>query len=1325
MRINKSQANNYSKAVSTLNTEEDSLFVQLESASNLIEERLDREILKNQRAQLDSSLQGHSSSHYTLAPNLNWSPLLKRRTIHLPDVLFDQYDIDNRLFLWDYVDGNDFASFEQLEEIISSITLAKPKPGLFVADIQHVLVIATPLIVTIVGLSLKPTTTSTPELSLYLTGLSISTDGILFTSIHSHSSTGRIFLLGSTDSDTSQTNGNELYEFEYRSEEGWFKKRCTLINHSRGSTSSSTISNLLPTWLSSITFGNINMIEIDQDRNLIYLLNKNGSLKMLSLGREGKDTPKELSNVGNVVREALGMCPSAGPLLDPRTFEINSLNVISKLEGGKVALVLTTTLGVRLYFSHARRGYGYGYVGLNSSTTTSSNDPDWNPTSLWLCHVRLPPRPSSNPSAPTTHQHATNLSLVSNYEGQENLGIDDRELPTIPTTFKIETTHYTSPGGYFLAAHSTPESDRTLILSTAPDQISEISSTIPIDGHAWAITHLNNIYTDHDQNDLKEWLVLSNMGITVLSNQRPVDTLASLLDNMPGREQDLNLFWEKFGRDETCAMCIWISVTDLISPDQPKPQTNQKGTLLGGVGNGSLGHQWGTNAAPHAKKLLFESSGRPKLVKSQVPSINYGSSSVIEEGRKIVFSGKLEGLALYLSWIVKPIWRQKVTIQSPQNNNLLISNVPEQVLMKVQKDLTGLRTFVDNEAVLLTASLPDMRNGRTDPSLINLEQNSFDSIRALLTQAIEAISFILLLTDYKFTEIIQSCGEEVRNRLLNLNYREFIIGKVGRDCARELVKTLINLQIGKDFSVDAISETLQQRCGSFCTSDDVLLYKAIEALNRAKESDQEYERREYATEALCLFKKGAKHISLELLQHASTQFISINALDAVIELSLTCAKVWNNSLNGGNQALSYWLDGKPSNEDDPRKSIYTLIDNCYCVIEKALDEFSPTGKLSLEDALAIREHAIQLALSTDDELFHYHYYDHLLSQNQTIQLLDAGTEFVESYLKVQPTTLVKADLLWQHYARQSAFFEAARILANLATDESLPLSLPRRIEYLSLAVSNAKSSPSLTSNSENGGAFAFLTDLEEKLDVAQVQVEVLQNVLDLEGGADNEAVTESLQRRLLTISELYAEVVQPLGLLDATLLIFHVSDHRDESLTETVWRAIIERAHLGKQGSVRGPEAVASKVAELGRKFYPSDIAFNLPMVVSVVERYAFENQSPGQSRWVGPMLREAGVPAQAIWESMDELFTTKVPPWHVNQTLAFLAYELEGVVNIWLEEVTSAHHPVYDFPAARLVDVLERYAVMLGTGTGSAREEYAAAARRLGEMKIRIRETF
>lgn len=58
-----------------------------------------------------------------------------------------------------------------------------------------------------------------------------------------------------------------------------------------------------------------------------------------------------------------------------------------------------------------------------------------------------------------------------------------------------------------------------------------------------------------------------------------------------------------------------------------------------------------------------------------------------------------------------------------------------------------------------------------------------------------------------------------------MSYADLLTTSKGRDVARSLVSTIINMQIGQNLSVDAISDVLQQRCGSFCSADDVLLYK--------------------------------------------------------------------------------------------------------------------------------------------------------------------------------------------------------------------------------------------------------------------------------------------------------------------------------------------------------------------------------------------------------------------------------------------------------------------------------------------------------------------
>ncbi|PLW37309.1 hypothetical protein PCANC_15434 [Puccinia coronata f. sp. avenae] len=1368
------------------------LFKQLEAATQILDDRLNSALKLNQPLQLDSTLQGHSSADYSLPPNLIWAPLVKRRTIHLPDVLFDQYDIqqhrclmgifpeiqrawftvDNRLFLWDYRDGHDFASFEQLEEIISAIAIAKPKPGLFVSDIQHLLVISTPLTVTIVGLALKPSSSSNSsndELSLYLTGLEVPTDGIVFTSIFCHNSTGRIFLIGSTDSQAGQTVGNELFEFEYRSEEGWFKKKCLLVNHSRGGSSASTLSSILPSWLKSVTQGNILMINIDQERHLIYVLLKAGSIMMLSLGRTGSDAPTEVASVTNIVREALGMCPSAGPLLDPRSFEISGIHVIPKQEGGQVGLMAVTSQGVRMYFSLAKRGYGYPYS-TSSSTLSFTSNQDSIPSSLWLCHVRLPPRSLIPSSQQSKENQLSNMNLSSGFQmmghNQNGGGIQDGEeaeleIPPIPNPLSLSCSHYTSPGGFWVSSHSV-DSEHNILLAVAPDvahllqassssssastgiqtshpslslqqqsfqpSISEIACPIKIEGHAWAITHttqeseLDNYHPIQLVGPQQEWLVLSNMGITVLSSQRPVDTLAELLNNMPGKEQELSLFWDRFGRDQTCAMSLSIAVGESVTYNNPSESNAKYRNLL----KPSLGapggyhHHWGPETIQQAMKLLVESSGRPEISLSGGNSQAYSSSFGLGDGKKISFSGKHEAIALYMAWLVRPIWKKKVLVLSGAIPNVPISNLSEVLLTKVQKELEALRHFIDSEVVLL-ASIPDVRTaGRTDPAVYNLEQASIVGLRVLLTQAVEALSFMHLLIDYKLSDLLAASPREVSETLLNLKYREFITGQQGRDCARELVKTLINQQISQSFSVDAISETLQQRCGTFCTSDDVLLYKAIEALNTARESSGGQEKRSWAQEALRLFQKGSKHMSPEVLQDACNQFTETGFLEGVVELALLCAKVWDPT----RQALSYWKEGQP--KGDSRSKVYELVDRCYLSIKNALVTFDPTGPtssgLTVAELSSVLDHAIQLALTSDDELFHYRYYDWLLDQGKTMALLEAQTPFIEAFLQAPPITLPKADLLWQYYTRNSAFFDAARILANLASDEGVKLQLPRRIEYLSLAVSNAKSTPNLMSKSENGEVFSFLTDIEEKLEVAQVQVEVLQNVLDLsddqfhvnhqhneDRGPTKEDVVNVLQSGLLTISDIYRDFVEPLGLLECTLLIFHVSDHRDPDLIRTVWLAIIEQAHEGRPGGLSGVEGVANKVSQLGRKFYPSDIAFNTSMIVGLLEKYAFDNPLPGNKRWVGSVLREAGLPWQTIWEAVDELFTSKLPPWHIDSTLAFIMVEIAEIIQQWLLEVDELHDYLLatshsnangntsgvtanGFPAARLEDVIDRY---------------------------------
>lgn len=96
------------------------------------------------------------------------------------------------------------------------------------------------------------------------------------------------------------------------------------------------------------------------------------------------------------------------------------------------------------------------------------------------------------------------------------------------------------------------------------------------------------------------------------------------------------------------------------------------------------------------------------------------------------------------------------------------------------------------------------------------------------------------------------------------------------------------------------------------------------------------------------------------------------------------------------------------------------------------------------------------------------------------------------------------ELLWQYFVHSGQYLRAAHALQALADSEYVTalgsktlapellyrtdLDLESRIEHLSLAVSNAKSHPSSEYGQET--AVEFLSDLEDKLEVAQVQLEI-------------------------------------------------------------------------------------------------------------------------------------------------------------------------------------------------------------------------------------------
>ena len=128
--------------------------------------------------------------------------------------------------------SQDLSSFVDQPDVITHVALVKPKPGVFVDEINYLLVLCTPLTVILLGVSatdvLGSNHSTRKEIKLFDLDMSVPCDVEMISVAGTPD--GRIFMAGSQD--------GHLYELHYQEKEGWFGRRVQLVNHSVGSVQS-------------------------------------------------------------------------------------------------------------------------------------------------------------------------------------------------------------------------------------------------------------------------------------------------------------------------------------------------------------------------------------------------------------------------------------------------------------------------------------------------------------------------------------------------------------------------------------------------------------------------------------------------------------------------------------------------------------------------------------------------------------------------------------------------------------------------------------------------------------------------------------------------------------------------------------------------------------------------------------------------------------------------------------------------------------------------------------------------------------------------------
>jgi nuclear pore complex protein Nup155 len=931
--------------------------------------------------------------------------------------------IDDSLFLWDYTHPDpELIGYEDATHTITAVALVPPKPGVFVKTITHILVVATSTDITLLGVSATPTPSGSKSVTLYQTKMSVHRGGSDVSQIVGTAS-GRIFLGGDTDTD--------IHELFYQQEERWFSSRCGKINHTHQGWSS-----VVP--LGGLPFGHrqhegLVSLVVDDTRNLLYSLSNRSTIRTYHM-----ETPEKLTRViekdkTSCLRDFAHMADSS-PLFTDRT-NIVSISPIPATEASKLHLMALTDTGCRLFLS-----------ATSSASYTIGGSTSLAPQSMQLQFVKFPPKESGTRTRTMTTQTSEGqLDKTSRALDPSGLGVrfapgyffdvvrkhanSDILFVSAPDTGRIKATMPASALKYY--------EQGTWVDLEPGSRILEIGLTTPPFSASKQPMGFGNELAVQFDNTPGEFAVLTNTGVHVVRRRRLVDIFANAIRTCAGEEgleREMRKFLGQYGRVETISAALAVAC-------------GQGSDLR--TGTGRTPDQKTENLA---RMAFVDYGGQPRLAESD------GKQLVSESVR---LSSRHDALALYLTRLIRMLWRSKVIETKPEaKGSLAVSSaIPATKLVMIQENVERLRNFLEaNKSTIQGLAGPSDRLFNRQEEIANQkEHQALHGLRKLMESVSEGISFVLMLFDERVSDIYARLDPTSQQQLRDLTYEQLFSQTPGRELAKVLVKAIVNRNIASGANVETVADALRRRCGSFCSPDDVVTFKAQEQLQRASEQTHNTNvLRTLLAESLRLFEQVAGSLTPANLRGAVEGYIQLNYYAGAIQLCLAVAQ----QKDRGNTALTWVNDGKPAN--DSRKKAFDERKGCYALIHEVLDKLEVAfagepemvdGRLTL--AATKRMEAYTVVNDSSDEVFHFDLYEWYIEKNWTDRLLSIDSPHVITYLqRLAETDYQHAELLCRFYTHRSRFFEAAQVQATLAKSD-LNIGVKDRITLLSRAKGNA------------------------------------------------------------------------------------------------------------------------------------------------------------------------------------------------------------------------------------------------------------------------------
>lgn len=1198
-----------------------------------------------------------------LADQVKNAHLLVRQGL-FPEIGRAWLTVDSDLFVWRFETGDDVAYFDGLSEAILAVGLVRLQPAVFQAHIHSLLCLATCTEIVLLGATFQGNAGGEEELFLLPEPLfTVSADNVPMTCVAGTAS-GRIFLGGGDGC---------LHEIVYSTTSSWFGSRCRKVNHSK-----SIFSYLVPA-IVSLPFAEedpIVQVVVDDSRHVLYTRSERGALQVFDLGPQGDQASRVIAvSLASLTQMAARVVPT----VDADNFRVLvHIEAVPLCESLQTHLVAITQAGVRLYLS-----------------TCSYSSPDARPSTLALLHVRLPPGFSAH--VPPQRVRAVRTALC-------------RRGTTVLVAAHTDDRDWL----WTLAADAYPFRPRLMEAATLGQldagvgSVAEIPShsrapqpccTIALSGGGSVPSNPPLVVTQHMEGP-QRFVFLSLTSCCVYEKPRPVDMLRRLLED-PGatRETVVRAFFELHGEVQASATCLILAcnrgnvrLADLATQallrygGEAKMVNPEPAQSIFGAAS----PVWASTPLPG-----IQGPGRPLsnlgsplgLQQQQQPygwrptglQASAASPPAVPQSAGVTFSGRHDGCYLYFSRLVRPLWALNLLspVTDPKTGKLtdvLTSTIPSGDLENYLCSLVAFKQFLERSSMLVgsplaadsvssfanvktlsrsrlepdtPAHLQEQMLRKTQAEAASQERASLARLLRLVSHTSEVLGLWKVLCDHQFRFVSAALPPDVRDQLRNTTLRELLLASQQLPAA--LAAALVQTYLEDNAATEQVSNRLRQVCPSLYRSEDALFTRANEKLLAARAERNTAERRKLLDEAVALCKQVGPPLPLGV---ACALLVGCGHHVGVVDLCLSLAK----QEDPRGLAVHYYQHGERP-EDVQGRQAYTSRMECYQVILEMLNELRSTppsgGEPSSSREDGSYESVLSLALQSDDEMFHVALYGWLCKSGQSTRLLAVCSAFLEKYLQRRCRAPPDADLLWKYHQRTGNYSAAAHILARLADWPGADVPLDLRIEYLERAILSVKSPDFQVTNAAREGD--FLHQLQEKLDVARLQVKVRNALLQRPELAMASELAARLDTELVDVTRLYGEFADPCDLAECKLAIVRSSEYDKPLLIESLWRGLLEREFHHEH--LRADELV-QRLASLAREYAPSEKFFPLPFLVKFLELRG--NQHGFAPGWIIEPLLDARVSVSKLRDAYNDLYRSKDPAWsgrslHLLQAVARL----------------------------------------------------------------------